>query len=138
MIISCWNRLYRGTLLRLVFSRLCPLSGVGDLVALVDHLSGNVAHVAVLAGKLWFLGTSRSNPLCMGEWVGCRFCLARLNVQFRELASVCMAHGVAIAGKLVLGKSRSSMVIFHHRDFGAGNLMLVVRGGQSATLVSMP
>ena len=44
MIISCWNRLYRGTLLRLVFSRLCRLSGVGDLVGIVDHTSGNVAH----------------------------------------------------------------------------------------------
>ena len=84
MVISCWNRLYRGTLLRLVFSRLCPLSGVGDLVAIVDHMSGNVAHVA---GKLWFLGKSRSNPLCMGEGVGGRFGLAWTNVDFRELVS---------------------------------------------------
>ena len=85
MIISCWNCQYRGTLLRLVFSRLCPLSGVGDLVAIVDHMSGNVAHVAVSAGKLWFLGKSRSNPLCMGEGVGGRFGLAWTNVDFREL-----------------------------------------------------
>ena len=70
MIISCWNGLYRGTLLLLVFSRLCPLSGVGDLVGIVDHMSGYVAHVAVSAGKLWIFGKSRSNPLCMGEgWV---------------------------------------------------------------------
>ena len=34
-----------------------------------DHTSGCVAHMAVLAGKLWFLGKSRSKPLCMGEWV---------------------------------------------------------------------
>ena len=61
MIISFWNRLYRGTLLRLVFSRLCRLSGVGDLVGIVDHMSGNVTHLAVLAGKLWFLRKSRSN-----------------------------------------------------------------------------
>ena len=87
MIISCWNRLYRGTLLRLVFSRLCPLSGVGDLVGIVDHMSGNSAHVAVLAEKLWFLGKSRSNPLCMGEGVGGRFGLAWTNVDFRELVS---------------------------------------------------
>ena len=32
-----------------------------------DHTSGCVAHMAVLAGKLWFLGKSRSNPMCMGE-----------------------------------------------------------------------
>ena len=70
MIFSCWNRLYSGTLLRLVFSQLCPLSEVGDLVSMVDHMSGNVAHVAVPAGKLWFLGKSGSNQLCMGEgWV---------------------------------------------------------------------
>ena len=87
MIISCWNRLYRGTLLRLVFSRLCPLSGVGDLVGIEDHMSGNSAHVAVLAGKLWFLGKSRSNPLCMGEGVGGRFGLAWTNVDFRALVS---------------------------------------------------
>ena len=87
MLISCWNGLYRGTLLRLVFSRLCPLSGVGDLVGIADHMSGNSAHVAVPAGKLWFLGKSRSNPLCMGEGVGGRFGLAWTNVDFRELVS---------------------------------------------------
>ena len=85
MIISFWNRLYRGTLLRLVFSRLCRLSGVGDLVGIVDHMSGNVAHMRVSAGKLWFLGKSRSNPLCMGEGVGGRYGLAWTNVDFREL-----------------------------------------------------
>ena len=84
MIISCWNDLYRGTLLLLVFSRLCPLSGVGDLVGIVDHMSGYVAHVAVLAKKLWIFGKSRSNPLCMVEGVGGRFGLARTNVDFRE------------------------------------------------------
>ena len=85
MIISCWNRLYRGILLWLVFSQLCPLSGVSDLVGIVDHMSENVAHVAVPAGKLWFLGKSRSNPLCMGEGVGGRFGLAWTNIHFREL-----------------------------------------------------
>ena len=84
MIISCWNGLYRGTLLLLVFSRLCPLAGVGDLVGIVDHISGYVAHVAVLAGKLWIFGKLRSNPLCMGEGVGGRFGLAWTNVDFRE------------------------------------------------------
>ena len=34
-----------------------------------DHTSGCVADMAVLARKLCFLGKSRSNPLCMGEWV---------------------------------------------------------------------
>ena len=42
---------------------------------------------AVLAGKLWFLGKSRSNPLCMGEGVGGSFGLAWTNVVFRELVS---------------------------------------------------
>ena len=92
--ISCWNRLYRGTLLRLVSSRLCPLPGVGDLVGNVDHMNGNVANVAVSAGKLWFLGKSRSNPLCMGEGVGDRFDLAWTNIDFREL----VGNGVARRG----------------------------------------
>ena len=48
-----------------------------------DLTSGCVAHMAVLAGKLWFLGKWRSNPLCMGKWVGCGCCLARLSVEFR-------------------------------------------------------
>ena len=52
-----------------------------------DHTSGCVAYMAVLAGKLWFLGKSRSNPLCMGEWVCCGCCLVRLNVAFRELSN---------------------------------------------------
>ena len=47
----------------------------------------NVAHVAVPAGKLCFLGKSRSNPLCMGEGKGFRFCLAWVDVDFRELVS---------------------------------------------------
>ena len=51
----------------------------------VDHLSGNVAHVAVSAGKLWFLVKSRSNSLCMGEGVGGRFGLAWTSGDFREL-----------------------------------------------------
>ena len=71
------------TLFWLAFSRLCLLSGVGCLVGIVDHTS--VLHGAVVAGKLWFLGKSRSNPLCMGEGLGCRFCLAWLNVDFRKL-----------------------------------------------------
>ena len=54
-------------------------------MGIIDHMSGNVAHVAVLAGKLWFLGKSRSNQLCMGEGVGGRFGLAWTNVDFREL-----------------------------------------------------
>ena len=41
--------------------------------------------MAVPTGKLWFLGKSRSNPLCMGEGVGGRFFLASTNVDFREL-----------------------------------------------------
>ena len=52
-------------------------------------------NVAVSAGKLWFLGKSRSKPLCMGEGVGGRFGfsgktlvgLAWTNVDFRELVS---------------------------------------------------
>ena len=66
MIISCWNDLYRGTLLLLVFSRLCPLSGVGDLVGIVDHMSGYVAHVAVLAGKLWIFWEIEVKPIVHG------------------------------------------------------------------------
>ena len=85
MIISYWNRLYVGTLIQLVFTRLCQLSGVGDLVGIVNHMSGNVATLAVPAGKLWFIGKSRSNPLCMGEGVGGRYGLAWTNVDFREL-----------------------------------------------------
>ena len=52
-----------------------------------DHTSGCVAHMTVLVEKLWFLGKSRSNPLCMGEWVGCGCCLARLSVEFRKLSN---------------------------------------------------
>ena len=52
-----------------------------------DHTSGCVAHMAVQAGNLLFLGKSTSNPLCMGEWVGCGCCLVRLNVAFRELSN---------------------------------------------------
>ena len=51
-----------------------------------DHTSGCEAYITVLAGKLWFLEKSRSNPLCRGEWVGCWCCLERLNVAFRELS----------------------------------------------------
>ena len=72
-------------MLRLVFSQLCPLSGVGVLVGIVDHMTGNEAHVAIPAGKLWFLGKLRSNRLCMDEGVGGRFGLAWTNVNFREL-----------------------------------------------------
>ena len=61
-----------------------PASGVGDLVGIVDHMSGYVAHVAVLAGKLLIFGKLRSNPLCMGEGMGGRFDLAWTNVDFRE------------------------------------------------------
>ena len=77
-----------------------------------------VAHVAVPAGKLWFLGKSRSNQLCMGEGVRCRFCLAWVNVDFRELVSngellgmddPCQLHGGAFRenssfGAIVLRK----------------------------------
>ena len=59
-----------------------------------DHTSGCVAYMAVLAGKLWFIGKSRSNPLCMGEWVGCGCCLVRLNVAFRELSNTCKLLGL--------------------------------------------
>ena len=47
-----------------------------------DHTSGCVAHIAVLAGKLWFLGKLSTNPSCMGEWVGCGCFLLRMNVAF--------------------------------------------------------
>ena len=112
MIISCWNGLYRGTLLLLVFSRLCPLSGVGDLVGIVDHMSGYVAHVAVSAGKLWIFGKSRSNLLCMGEGVGGRFGLAWTNVDFREQVGngkllgeddPCQPHGLVFRENSGLG-----------------------------------
>ena len=73
-----------------------------------DHTSGCVAHVAVLAEKLWFLGKSRSNQLCMGEWVGYGCCLVRLNVAFRELSNTLKLLGLdplpatwrSISGKL--------------------------------------
>ena len=87
MGVSCWNRLYEGTVFRLVFSQPFRVKGVGGLVRIEDHTSGCVAHMAVSAGKLWFLGKSRSNPLCMGEWVGCGCCLVRLNVALRELSN---------------------------------------------------
>ena len=54
-------------------------------MGILDHTSLNVTHVAVSVGKLWFLWKSMSNPLCIGEGVGCRFCLAWVNVDFREL-----------------------------------------------------
>ena len=72
---------------RLVFSQPFRVKGVGGLVRIEDHTSGCVAHMAVSARKLLFLGKSRSNPLCMGEWVGCGCCLVRLNVAFRELSN---------------------------------------------------
>ena len=73
-----------------------------------DHTIGFVAHMAVLAGKLWFLGKSRSNSLCMGEWVGCRCCLVRLNVGFRELSNTWKCKGwMALASHMgkYFGKS---------------------------------
>ena len=66
------------------------------------HMSGCAAHMAVRAGKLWFLGKSRSYPLCLGEWVGCGCCLVRLNLGFREQSNTwkllgmdgpCQPHG---------------------------------------------
>ena len=59
-----------------------------------DHTSGCVAHMAVLVGKLWLLGKSRYNPLCMVEWVGWGCCLVRSNVGFRELANTCKVLGL--------------------------------------------
>ena len=41
-----------------------------------DHTSGCVAQKADLAEKLWFLGKSRSNPLCLCEWGGGRWVLS--------------------------------------------------------------
>ena len=88
--------------LSLTLSLLCILSGAGCLVGIVGHTSVYVAHVAVPAGKHWFLGKSRSNQLCMGEGVICRFCLAWVNFDFRELVSnrellgvddTCQPHG---------------------------------------------
>ena len=52
MGVSCWNRLYEGTVFRLVFSQPCRFEGVGGQVRIEDHTSGCVAHMAVLAGKL--------------------------------------------------------------------------------------
>ena len=72
-------------MLRLVFSRQCLLSGAGCLVGIADDTSVYVAHLAIPAGKLWFLGKSRSNPLFIVERVCCRFCLACENVDFRGL-----------------------------------------------------
>ena len=54
-------------------------------MGIVDHMNGNVPHVAVPAGKLWFLGKSMSNTLCIGEGQGGRFGLAWTNVDFWEL-----------------------------------------------------
>ena len=62
-------------------------------MGIVDHMSGNVAHVAVSAGKLWFWGKSRSNPLCMGEGLGVRFGLTWTNVDFQELVGNGMLLG---------------------------------------------
>ena len=67
MGISGRNRLYEGTVFRLIFSQLCQVKGAGGQGIIEDHTSGCVAHTAVQAGKRWFLGKSRSNPLCMGE-----------------------------------------------------------------------
>ena len=57
-----------------------------------DHTNGYVTHMAVIARKLWFLGKSRSNTLCMGEWVGRGCCL--LSVEFRELSNTWKLLGV--------------------------------------------
>ena len=54
-------------------------------MGVVDHMSVHVANLAVPAGKLWFLGKLRSNPLCMGEGVCGRYGVALTNVDFREL-----------------------------------------------------
>ena len=61
--VSCWNRLYEVTVFRLVFCQPFRGKGVGDLVRIEDHTSWCVAHMAVLAGKPWFIGKSRSIPL---------------------------------------------------------------------------
>ena len=67
-----------------------------------NHTSGCVAHMAVLAGKLWFLEKSRSNPLCLGEWVGFWVLSGMADVGFRELSNTmkllglngpCQEHG---------------------------------------------
>ena len=47
MGIFCWNRLYEGTVFRLVFSQPCRVKGVGGLVRIEDHMSECVAHMAV-------------------------------------------------------------------------------------------
>ena len=71
-------------------------------MGIADDTSVYVAHLAILAGKLWFLGKSRSNPLLIVERVGCRFYLAWENVDFRGLLcngellgvdELCKAHG---------------------------------------------
>ena len=57
-------------------------------MGIVDHMSGNSAHVAVLARKTLVSWEIEDQTHCaMGEGVGGRFGLAWTNVDFRELVS---------------------------------------------------
>ena len=86
MIISFWNRQYRGSLLRLVFSRLCRLSGVGELVNIVDHIrEWECSPFSGFSGKILVPWEIEVKPLYMGEGMGGRYGLAWTNVDFREL-----------------------------------------------------
>ena len=66
MGITCWKRLYDGTLFWLVFSQPCRLKGVGGLVRIEYRTSGCVAHMADLAGNSGFL-QNRGQTHC--AWV---------------------------------------------------------------------
>ena len=96
-------------------------------MGIVDHMSGNVAHVAIPAGKLWFLGKLRSNPLCMGEGMGGRFGLALTDVDFRELVvnrkllgedDPCQPHGCVFRENSGLGATGV------HKVSGNNNFLL--------------
>ena len=91
---SCWIHVYGGTLLRLVFSRLGGTKGAGCPVGTEVNTSAYIAPGAVLVCKLWLLNTSRSNPFCMYERLGCRFCLAWLIVEVREQVNTWLFLGM--------------------------------------------
>ena len=47
--------------------------------------------------KFWFLGSSRSNPFCMGERVGCFLWLAWLNTEVWEQVIAWQLLGVDVS-----------------------------------------
>ena len=65
---SFWYRVYRGTLLRLVFSRLVECREFAAKCRLKPIQVSNSSWSGSV-GNLWFLGKSRSNPFCMVERV---------------------------------------------------------------------